>query len=351
MGPVPATATENISIQQATDGEAWQAFVDQHPHSTAYHRWGWKQVVERAFGWPTYFLTAAAHHQILGIVPIVHQSSRLFGSFMTSMPFINGGGILASDDAIEERLLQAAISVAQREGVPSLELRHRSDHRLGLRTKRHKVTVLKRVNRDTERMFAELDKKVRADVRRPMKSGLTSEHGGPELLDLFYPIFARNMRDLGTPVYGREFFHEILRAFPDATYITVVRHGGVAIASSLLMGYRDTIEAGWSSSLREYLPLKPNMLLYWQNLCLAAEKGYSIFDFGRSSIGSGTHRFKLQWGCEEIPLYWDYWLADGKELPEVNPDNPKYRLAIGIWQRLPLPVANRLGPRIVRCLP
>jgi FemAB-related protein (PEP-CTERM system-associated) len=220
-----------------------------------------------------------------------------------------------------------------------------------LRVKKHKVTVLKQVQADTERMFSELDKKLRADVRKPIKSGLTSEYGGAELLDSFYPIFARNMRDLGTPVYGREFFEEILRAFPDTTYVTVVRSQGVAVASSLLTAYRDTIEAGWSSSLREYLHLKPNMLLYWQNLCLAAEKGYSTFDFGRSTIGSGTHRFKLQWGCEEKPLHWHYWVAGDRELPELNPNNRKYQVAIRLWQRLPLAVANRLGPHIVRCLP
>ena len=351
MTNVSAIVAEEIKIEQASDADAWDRFVDEQPQSTAYHRWGWKQVVESAFGWPTHFLAAKANTRIVGILPLVHQKSRIFGSFITSMPFINGGGILATDEVVQRTLLREAIQLAQTEGATSLELRHRSEHQLGLRTKKHKVTVVKRVQQDTERTFAELDKKLRADVRKPMKLGLTSEHGGAELLDTFYPIFARNMRDLGTPVYGREFFAEILRAFPDTTYITVVRHRGVAVASSLLTAYRDTIEAGWSSSLREYLPLKPNMLLYWQNLCLAAEKGYTFFDFGRSSIGSGTHRFKLQWGCEEKPLYWDYWVADDRDLPELNPKNRKFQLAIHIWQRLPLAVANRLGPSIVRCLP
>ena len=172
MNSVSELVAEKIDIEQANEGAAWQRFVDEQPQSTAYHRWHWKQVVERAFGWPTYFLIAKVRQQVVGILPIVHQKSRIFGSFMTSMPFLNGGGIVAINEAVEQELLKAAIELAQREGATSLELRHRSEHQIGLRTKKHKVTILKQVPADTERMFSELDKKLRADVRKPMKSGL-----------------------------------------------------------------------------------------------------------------------------------------------------------------------------------
>jgi serine/alanine adding enzyme len=200
-------------------------------------------------------------------------------------------------------------------------------------------------------MLRNLPHKVRSDVRKAMQSGFTAELLGEEALDDFYRIFAINMRELGTPVYSKRFFHEILKAFPSVTHICLVRLGGKPVAASFLMGYRDVIEAGWSASLYEYLRLKPNMFLYWSIFCLAGQKGYRVFDFGRSSVGSGTHRFKLQWGSQEVLLYWAYWLPEGAAPPELNPQNPRYRLAIKVWSRLPVGVTKILGPPIAKCLP
>jgi predicted N-acyltransferase len=159
------------------------------------------------------------------------------------------------------------------------------------------------------------------------------------------------MRDLGTPAYRRNFFAEILEAFPKDSHICVVRHKGKPLAVSFLSGYRDTIEALWSSSLYEFASMKPNMFLYWKILSFAGERGFRLFDFGRSSIGSGTHRFKKQWGSQEVPLYWVYWVPEGADLPELNIDNPRYRVAIWLWQRLPMSVTKVIGPPIVKRLP
>jgi serine/alanine adding enzyme len=160
------------------------------------------------------------------------------------------------------------------------------------------------------------------------------------------------MRDLGTPAYGRSFFLETLRALPDHTHLCVVRHQGEAVAASFLVGFRDRVEAVWSSSVRKALPLKPNMFLYWNLFCYAGQRGYRIFDFGRSTVDSGTHAFKMQWGgAQTVPLHWDYWLPGGDDLPELNPRNPKYRMAIWVWQKLPLGLTRMLGPNISKCLP
>jgi serine/alanine adding enzyme len=200
-------------------------------------------------------------------------------------------------------------------------------------------------------MWQSLDHKVRTDVRKAKKSNLTVQFGRRELLDEFYGVFAVNMRDLGTPVYSLAFFQEILSIFSQTTHICLVRHESRTIAASFLIAYRDTLEAVWSCSLAQYRSMKPNMFLYWEILSFAGKNGYQLFDFGRSSIGSGTHRFKLQWGSYEIPLYWHYWLRDGNDPPELNPENPRYKLAIWLWQRLPLPVTKLIGPKVVRCLP
>jgi serine/alanine adding enzyme len=333
------------------EGIAWDAFVQAHANSTHYHLWGWKRVVEQSFGWPTFYLAALQDGALHGVLPLVWQKSLLFGSFFTSVPYVNAGGILADRPEVERALLNEAARLAGDSGASYLELRHRQEHLLDLTTRTVKITLVRPVEADSEKMLADLDKKVRADVRKSMKSGFHSEFGHKELLDAFYRVFALNMRDLGTPVYSKAFFDNVLKTFPDSTHICGVLSGDTPVASSLLIGHKESIEAVWSSSVRRYLALKPNMFLYWNLLCFSGRQGYKLFDFGRSSVGSGTHRFKQQWGTREVQLYWQYWTRDGRPLPELNPHNPKYRAAIWAWQRMPLWLSNTIGPRIVRCLP
>lgn len=337
--------------ENAADAQRWQDFVETHPECTNYHRWNWKQVIEDSFGWPTYYLMAEEGAEVHGILPLVWQKSWLFGSFVSSLPFLNGGGIVANGKDAEENLLGEAIRLARQVKADYLELRQRGDHQLNLLPKTNKVTVVLPVQSDSERMWKAMETKIRTKVRKSMSFGLTAEFGGRELLDDFYRVFCENMRDLGTPVYSPDFFSEILRVFPEDSHLCVVRHQGTAVAASFLSGFRDTVEAVWSSSIRRYLSMKPNMFLYWNLFCFAGQRGYRIFDFGRSTVGSGTHDFKLQWGSQTVPLHWVYWLPHGDHLPELNPENPKYRAAIWVWQRLPLGLTRKLGPKIVRCLP
>ncbi len=340
-----------VLCKTPSDGERWQQFVDAHPECTNYHRWGWKTVIEKSFGWNTFYLMDVDKGRVRGILPLVSQSSVLFGHFLTSMPFLNAGGVVARERAAEDILLEEAASIAVRLKAQYIEYRHRQDHKLSLRQVNSKVIVVLPISRDQDGMWKALDTKLRTKIRKSISLDLKAEFGGRELVDDFYAIFAQNMRDLGTPVYAKAFFSNIIEAFPHDTYICIVRHEGNAIASSFLSGYRDRIEAVWSSSIRKYLSLKPNMFLYWNLFCFAGERNYKIFDFGRSTIGSGTHDFKLQWGAKTVPLYWDYWLPAGGKLPGLNPSNPKYQLAIRIWQRLPIPLTRLIGPHIVRCLP
>jgi len=333
------------------DGQRWQKYLETHAASTSYHRWNWKQVIENSFGWPTYYWMAEENGDVQGVLPVVWQKSRLFGSFMTSLPFLNAGGILANNPAAERALLDAAIEQAKQNGVKYLELRHREEHQLDLPTKTSKITLVLPICGDEEKMWKDLGTKMRTKVRKSQSFGMTAEFGGAEFLDDFYDVFSQNMRDLGTPVYSKDFFAEILRALPDDTYLCRIRHEGNTVAVSFLSGFRERIEAVWSSSVQKYLSMKPNFFLYWNLLCFSGKKGYRLFDFGRSSVGSGTHEFKLQWGAQAHQLYWDCWLPNGDQLPELNPQNPKYQMAIRLWQKLPLPVTKMIGPKIVRCLP
>jgi FemAB-related protein (PEP-CTERM system-associated) len=196
-----------------------------------------------------------------------------------------------------------------------------------------------------------IDRKLRNQVRKAEKGGLTVAHGGAELLDSFYEVFAHNMRDLGTPVYSSRFFREVLLAFPTETRIFVVRLEGRPIAASLVHWHGDVMEVPWASSLREFNPLCANVLLYWHMLQFAVDRRARVFDFGRSTPGEGTFQFKKQWGAEPRELVWEYWTAPGRGVPELNPKNPKFEMAIRAWQHLPVRVANLVGPLVVRNIP
>jgi FemAB-related protein (PEP-CTERM system-associated) len=196
-----------------------------------------------------------------------------------------------------------------------------------------------------------LDRKVRNQIRKAQKSNLTLQRGGIELLPEFYRVFARNMRDLGTPVYPPQWFAEILRAFPERATITVVRLAARPVAAGLTFRTRGTMEIPWASSVRDVGALCPNHLLYWDILQRAGDEGCTMFDFGRSTPGEGTFKFKEQWGASPVALHWEYpFLANG-EIPDSTPKNPKFQLAIAVWKKLPLIVANGIGPHIVRAIP
>ena len=337
--------------QGPTDASLWDRFLARRPESTHCHRWGWKEVIEKSFGWSTYYLLAEEEGEVRGLLPLVWQKSAFFGSFLTSVPYLNAGGVLAENEEAKEALVAEAIALTRKTKARYLELRHRLNPALNLPTRSHKVAVVLPLKGDQESLWAALPHKVRTDIRKGTKSELRADFGGREFLDDFYRVFARNMRDLGTPVYGRRFFAEILRVFPDDSFICRVRHGDTTVAASFLTGHAGTLEAVWSSSRYDYLAMRPNMFLYWSILCFASERGFRLFDFGRSTIGSGTHRFKKQWGTEDVPLFWAYWLPEGDSLPELNPENPRYRLAIRLWQYLPVPMTKLIGPPIAKRLP
>ena len=334
------------------DGRSWDAFVASHQDSTNYHQYGWRKFVENSFGHETYYLAARnSGNDICGILPLVHMKSRLFGSFLVSLPFFNYGGLLCDGEDVVEALLNYARNILDEVCADHVELRHIDNHQNGLATKQHKVTMILDLEKDKETQWKALDAKVRNQVCKAEKSGLNTVTGHTELLDGFYGVFCLNMRDLGTPVYGKDFFRNILEIFPDTTRIISVMLGGKTVASGMLTWFKDNLEVPWASSISDYREMCPNNLLYWEAIRFAIRNGSAKFDFGRSTPGEGTYRFKKQWGAKPVQLYWQYLLKNGKHLPELNTKNPKYEMAIKVWQRLPLAVTNVLGPQIVKNIP
>jgi serine/alanine adding enzyme len=344
----------NVSIRpfQPADAIRWDAFVANQPTAHAYHLAGWASVVERGLNQRAcYLLSENTSGQIDGVLPLVRLQSRVFGDFVISLPYLNYGGPCAASPEIERRLIDEAVRQAEAQGVSHVELRLTVADGFGLKVKSSKLSMRLELPADADRLWKSFSSKLRNQINRPIKEAMTVRIGGIEELAGFYDVFSINMRDVGTPVYARKFFEEILRAFPESARICTVYHQNEAVASGFLIGFRGTLEIPWASSLRTANRLAPNMLMYWSALKYACESGYRVFDFGRSSPDAGTFRFKEQWGAKPVPLYWHYWLARGGELPEINPANPKYRMAINIWKRLPVGLTRLIGPSIVRNIP
>ncbi|MGH9429007.1 MAG: FemAB family XrtA/PEP-CTERM system-associated protein, partial [Terriglobia bacterium] len=268
---------------------AWDSYVLNHPGACNYHQSRWKSVIEQGFGHPSRYLHVTNAGRIVGILPLVLMKSLLFGRFLVSLPFFNYGGILADGQDAEEALLASAKEIARQERAHHIELRHRTSHELGLQSKQHKVSLTLDLESSVDSQWNGLNAKVRNQLRKAEKAGLCVQRGRSELLDDFYTVFARNMRDLGTPVYGMPFFQAILTNFPSSTRIFVVRLQDQPVAAGLVSTFKETVEMPWAASLLEHRNLCSNMLLYWEAIKFAIDQGFRRFDFGRSTPGEGTY--------------------------------------------------------------
>ena len=334
------------------DKASWDSFVQCAEDATAYHQFGWNTLIAKCFGHQCHYLAAMDDQgQWQGILPLVHMQSRIFGNFLVSVPFVNYGGLLHKTDTAAALLLDEAERIRQSCGATHVELRHASHCVEHLPTKQHKVSMVLDLASDVDAQWKAFNAKLRNQIRKAEKSGLQFVIGHLDLLDGFYEVFARNMRDLGTPVYGKEFFYNVLETFQDTTRILAVRHEGKVIGAGIVLWFRDTLEMPWASSIRDYRELCPNNMLYWEAIRFAIERGFRKFDFGRSTPHEGTYNFKKQWGSLPVQLHWQYLMDKGSKMPELNPSNPKYQTAIRIWQRLPVPITKVLGPLIVRNIP
>ena len=347
--PIPANALETRLTVSSDVGELeWNAYVERHPDATADHLWRWRDLFEGVFGQNCTYLAARRHGAIVGVLPLTCFRSLLFGRSVVSVPYLNYGGVLASDAEAAAALVQRAERIGREFGASYVELRHQQRQLPDRPFRQHKVRMLLELPETSEDLWKAIDRKVRNQIRKAQKEGLVPAAGGASLLEDFYPVFATNMRDLGTPVYSPRVFAETLRLFPDRARVHLVRHDGRAVAGAVTVRFRDSVIVPWASSLREFRHLCPNMLLYWAMLERAIADGLRLFDFGRSTRGAGTHQFKLQWGAREIPLSWEYVLLTRDTPPDHGAANPRLALAVAAWKRLPVAVATRLGPGLVR---
>lgn len=331
----------------------WDDYVDSHANSTAYHRSSAVLIGRSAFGLSTFFLVARDDlSRLIGVLPLVQQSSVLFGRFLVSVPFFTYGGILANDDSVALELARRAVELAKARNAKHLELRHVAPiDGLSLTDRLEKVSMILPLPRTEIELGKQLGAKLRSQIRRADRESPQIIWGSAECIPDFYRVFSRSMRDLGTPVYPRRFFDICFEAFGSLASILVVRVQGDVQAVALVVRHRDRIEVPWAAATPAAKRSAINMRMYWEMLKFALDRGAAAFDFGRSSIQSGTYRFKAQWGAVALQLHWHYWLPAGADIPQLNNSNPKYAMAGAIWRRMPLWCANALGPHIVRNLP
>ena len=346
--------TKNFECRMLTGPEfpAWDHFVSEHPEASIYHFSVWRHILKAAFNKEWSVLGLIADGKVFGGIPLVHMKSKIFGNSLVSMPYVNYGGVVFHQEAHLEKINGELKCLAKKLEVEYVEMRHLQNYDLGLPVRTEKVSMWLTLPSTAEELFKSFKPKLRSQVRKGEKNQLVAKVGGLELVKEFYAVFSENMRDLGTPVYTKDIFTLILEAFPKTARIIVIfNKEGKALAGGFLLGYRGRLEIPWASSLRAFNYLQTNMFLYWNCLKYACSEGYEIFDFGRSTKGASTYKFKEQWGAQPIPHYWHYWINNGEVIPQINPTNPKYRLAISVWQRLPLLGTQILGPYISKHLP
>jgi FemAB-related protein (PEP-CTERM system-associated) len=342
-------APVSVREAKARDIDAWDAFVFAQPRATFFHRFGWKFVIEAAFGHRCPFLLAERGGVVVGVLPLCEIRSRLFGHSLGSLPFCVQGGILAADAAAYRALDEAAQAMAEGLAVDHLEYRLLAREHADWPAKDELyVTFRKAIEPEVEHNMNAIPRKQRAMVRKGIKAGLTSEiDAGTER---FYEAYAQSVHRLGTPVFSKKYFRLLKLTFGEDCEQLVITLDGKVVAAVMSFYFRDEVLPYYGGGADDARAVAGNDFMYWDLMRRACERGIKVFDYGRSKRGTGAFDFKKNWGFEPTPLVYEYKLVKGDGIPEVNPLNPKYRLFIKAWQKMPLWMANLVGPHIVKNL-
>jgi FemAB-related protein (PEP-CTERM system-associated) len=332
--------------------ERWNTYLAAWGDRGFHHAPAWLDVLQGGLGHIPYYVEASREGRLVGVLPLAFVKSKLFGRFLVSLPYLNQAGVLADDAQAANSLVQAAGALADELDVKYLELRHEQplEHPLLNHALTTKVQMHRALPKTSPELWESFKSKLRSQIKRARQHDLSVAWNDALALRDFYHVFSRNMRDLGTPVFPRDLFAGILERFPEQAEICVVRSGSRPAAAGLLVHGPRTTQVPSASSLREFNHMNANMLLYWHLLERAVERGQAVFDFGRSSVGSSTYRFKEQWGALPVSAVWQYYLRRG-DVGEMRPDHGRYRYLIRTWRRLPVCLTRWLGPLVVRGIP
>jgi len=355
---------EGIEIRYATPGDSvtWDSYVLCHRDASPYHLFAWKEAVERAYGFKAYNLIATRQQKIVGIFPIFHLTNPLGSGGLVALPYCDIGGPLADNEVVERSLIQCAVDIGVQLKVKNFNIRGTASHSIlhstgfAVEEKADKVRMFLSLPSGSEELWQSFRSKLRSQIAKAKKNGVTFSFS--RNIELFYAVFAKNMHELGSPVHSYAWIKAVFEEYGDRAKLGLVYCGQKAIGGGLLLNTDRQVSIPWASTLREYNHLSPNMLLYWSLLENSVERGFSVFDFGRSTVGEGTYRFKSQWGAQPVPLVWNVLqfrkkqIAGGNALavPAVPNQNEaffnKRAFAAKLWRLCPACFVNRIGPMI-----
>jgi FemAB-related protein (PEP-CTERM system-associated) len=328
----------------------WERFVESAPHGSLGHLMQWRNVIVRTYGHTPHYLMALAGGRVTGILPLFLIRRPFSGRLLVTAPYLSHGGLCAETDEGSRCLVQAARALGNRHGARYVEIRSLNRVDPGLRCKDTYCTYLLPLHRRPDTIWARFENRARTAVRKATGSGLVIERGR-HLVRPLAEVLSRHMRSLGTPFHGEVFYRNILAEFADRAEIFMVRYQNRFIGGGLTVAFRDTLVWPYGGCLRDYRHLAGMNLLTWEVIRYGCEQGMASLDFGRSRWDSGTALFKRQWTAEPMPLFYEYHLADGAEMPDMDPTNPRFRVPIAVWKRLPLPVTKAVGPHVIKGIP
>lgn len=348
-----AACENGISVTRvATDANevAWRRVAHELNGAHLAHSPEWAGVIRQAYGHDPLYLAGQDETGRMGLLPAVVVRRPFFGTIVTSMPFLDGGGPCSSSPALATALVERLMVEARRLGADRVDLRCAQKLEIAAQPLAHKVNLVLPLPAEAGHLWQQLDRGVRNQIRKAERAGLSIESGGAEKLGDFYAIHATRMRDLGSPAHDRAFFCKIMEGFGRQARIVLVCKEGTAIGGLIALAFKDMLVVPWASCLKESFALCPNMLLYWETIRAGCVEGFRQFDFGRSTCGSGTYRFKRQWGAVESPLYW-YTIPIGRRhIPSPFSDGRAAACLVTLWQHLPLTVTRQVGGRVRKYL-
>ncbi|MFQ5560172.1 MAG: FemAB family XrtA/PEP-CTERM system-associated protein [Nitrospinota bacterium] len=340
----------SIRLASEEDRDVWNGFVDKHPYATPYHDFSWRELLEETYGHKCFYLLAEREGRVSGVLPMILVKPPFLGGTLVSLPFCDIGGALALDDDVKSSLVLEAVDVAKGLNVHKVELRedtppeYLQKHALTVGTRTHKVRMILTLPETSELLWSSFKAKLRSQVRKAEKNGLRFSWGERvEDTDAFYSVFSTNMKELGSPVHAKSLFQALYRKYKNARF-GLVYFENTPVGAGVILFTGSRVSIPWASTLLEYNRLSPNMLMYWNFLKFSCESGFETFDFGRSSPGEGTYRFKEQWGARPQPLCWNMVHLAGKPDESSSVDSGKKKIVIRAWKALPLQAANLLGP-------
>jgi len=344
---------EMIRLAQEQDRAAWDNYVLNHCDAAAYNLFAWKEAVATAYGHKGLYLLAETQGKVCGVLPLICFATPWGAKDLVALPFCDTGEVLAESPQIRSQLIGRAIDLAHSMQVDQLEMRSStaclfSDYATDkVWVQSDKVRMVLQLPASPKFLWDGFKSKLRSQIRKAEKNGLTFRWGNVADLQSFYSVFSRNMHILGSPVHSRHWIRQVLERFGPHAKMGLVFKDTQPVGCGIILLTRYTASIPWASTLREFNRLSPNMLLYWNFLRFAADRNMKLFDFGRSTPGEGTYRFKRQWGAEPVPLYWYHYYPD--PAGKIHSDRKvmgRRRVAARLWSCLPLSVSIYLGEKL-----